>query len=233
MPFFGLIGMNIVIFIYGYSAGCFQVFGDLMTMKIWNKERAAIYIQYVYFFFSLGAFIAPTLAAPFLEPTTNSNLPDEFNKLNQTNSNSTDINNPDLSIKHTLQDLKVMYPYMISGVYGILVAIIFYLVDITSSKKEEYAEIENEDKEKKRGQEENEKAGCSTNYKETKFENSTEIIKSHKEESTERTALLSKKNYNRSASLINSSDISVTSTLSPNLTLIKILSVLFVNLFIG
>ena len=113
--------MNIVIFVYGYAAGCFQVFGDLWTIRIWDKKKAAIYIQWVYFFFSLGAFVAPLLASPFLEPTTKSQRDDPTSDLdvelwpnsNTTNpSNSTDEK---LTIKHTIQSTKIMYPYIISG----------------------------------------------------------------------------------------------------------------------
>lgn len=37
LPFFGLIGMNIVIFIYGYAAGCFQVI-NFKWLIVWLKQ---------------------------------------------------------------------------------------------------------------------------------------------------------------------------------------------------
>lgn len=229
--------MNIVIFVYGYASGCFQVFGDLWTIRIWNKKRAAIYIQWIYFFFSMGAFIAPLLASPFLATTTKKDIPftefDQITDQTEKNLNSTSLDNSELPIKHTISDLKVMYPYIISGSYAILISLILYIVDLNSSNKmnsrtkDGYKEINCEIKD-------NEKAKNSDDIE--KDVDSAKVDRkpsSSKRDENEKSALL-KKTSNETSSLLNSAQFkSPTSSSMPNFTLIKILSVLFVNLFIG
>lgn len=40
-------------------------------MKLWGEEKSRPYIQSFHFGFSIGAFLAPIIAAPFLEKASN------------------------------------------------------------------------------------------------------------------------------------------------------------------
>lgn len=126
-----------------------------------------------------------------------------------------------------------MYPYMISGAYAIVISAILYGFDLYScgksraSSRDGYMTIHNQIAD-------NEKPSCSRSSNET-FVDSDELTRCDKKLDDEKSALLkhNKNDHNESSSLLNSADFQANSTLRPNFTLIKVLSVLFVNLFIG
>lgn len=112
---------------------------------------------------------------------------------------------------------------MISGAYAILISVVLYAIDVISSKKKDqkngYKAIEDKDADEQATKDEadsgNSKPGPSNG-------------------ADEKSSLLAKEDrHSESTSLVNSAEFRVPAASRPNFTLIKVLSVLFVNLFIG
>ena len=129
-----------------------------------------------------------------------------------------------------------MYPYMISGIYAIIISVILYVFDFVSNddgkvRSDGYKAIDYDDEID--NQLDNEKA--KNDFHTNKLVASAEAVS---KAGDEKSALLAKKasrkEYSESSSTSLANSFEVTSpSLMPNFVLIKILSVLFINLFIG
>lgn len=180
------------------------------------------------------------LASPFLEPTTKSERDDPIREFvaaswensNVTNSsgNSTGLIDEKPTIRHTVASTKIMYPFMISGAYSIVISAVLFAVDVISSKKKNqkngYKAIEEKENDANDGQ----ATKNQSDYGSEKTVNSP----GQNEGADEKSALLAKDDpHDEASSLMNSAEFRVSAASRPNFTLIKVLSVLFVNLFIG
>ncbi|RWS26537.1 sodium-dependent glucose transporter 1-like protein [Leptotrombidium deliense] len=82
---------------------------NVFILHLWGKKSPP-FIQFAYFFYGLGAFIAPLLAEPFL-------LPVKFD-----DKNSTKVH------VYTREDLKIHFPYAMVSMYSTTVVIIFSII---------------------------------------------------------------------------------------------------------
>ena len=51
----------------GFAVGSLHAGGNALCLDIWKNDNAGPYMQCIHFSFSLGAFIAPVVAIPFIK----------------------------------------------------------------------------------------------------------------------------------------------------------------------
>ncbi|RWS06063.1 sodium-dependent glucose transporter 1A-like protein [Dinothrombium tinctorium] len=121
-------GLIACISVSGVTAGIIEVAGNYILLRIW-KEKSAPLLQVLYFFFGLGAFVAPLITEPFLLP------------LHENHNSTLDLSNATVVKNYTPNDLKIQYPYGMIGVYCVLLAFVFFIVahKYSGEKKKEMA----------------------------------------------------------------------------------------------
>lgn len=98
-----------------------------MCLNLWREKSGPIF-QGLHFTFGLGGLVAPLIAAPFLGEYTESDIDSELD-LNSTLLNATSVS---LANSTTIRESRIVYPFSVIGICGILVATGFIILCLIS-----------------------------------------------------------------------------------------------------